>query len=127
MTRFQRQAARDAARRDDARAEARLKLGKHAQAYAGGTPATCGRAVFDDGTTGDAPTFRGRGAGGIGRSRRGTTTRKRDGGLVFVPYRDAEPKPRTEARSYGDNVGDALVGDTQASLVSRPASMPRPE
>jgi hypothetical protein len=113
MTKAQR--IRAARARDDARAETRMKLGLSANAYSGRTSATID----------DRPTFRGRGAGGIGRSRRGRTERTRDGGLRFVPFRDAEPTPRVPARSYGGPIGDALVPDTQASLVSRPASMPR--
>jgi hypothetical protein len=126
MTRYQREALQREARRDDARAETRMKLGVSAGAYAGRTPTTSGTVYTEDGYVADAPCFRGRGAGGIGRSRRGRSERKRDGGLRFVAYRDAEPMPRVEAKSYGGPIGDKLVTDTQASLVSRPASMPRP-
>jgi hypothetical protein len=119
MSRASRETLRRVAaeKRDDARAETRVALGEHAARYRGHTPHTI------DGR----PTFAARVGGFQNKSRRGRTERKRDGGMRFVPFLDAEPKERIEPRSYGENIGDALVADTQPSLVNRPASIPRPE
>lgn len=119
MTPFQRKALAAQERRDDARAETRLKLGKSAKAYAGTTP------VFIDGAT----VFNAREMGWNTRSRRGTVERKKGGGLRFIPARDSEPQARVQSRGYGADIGDALVGEKLVSvaLVNRAASMPRPE
>jgi hypothetical protein len=109
--------------RDDARAEVRIRLGSSANAYDGSTPRMIdGRSPFEA-----------RQVGWNTRERRGTTIRSgRKGGLKFVPHRDAEPKPRVAAKSYGDDVGDSLTREPdgfgpQVGLVNRAASLPRPD
>lgn len=118
MTPFQKKALAAQARRDDARAETRVRLGNSSRGYDGTTPA------FIDGRT----VFNARECGWNTRMRRGTVERKRGGGTKFKPYRDTDPPARVPAKSYGENVGHSLVNlDTQQSLVNRPASLPRPE
>lgn len=119
MTPFQRKALAAQERRDDARAETRLALGKNAKNYAGNAPAFIG----------DRAVFVAREMGWNTRMRRGTVERKKGGGLRFLPFRDSDPVRRAPSRGYGGDVGDALVGEklVSVSLVNRAASMPRSE
>jgi hypothetical protein len=119
MTSYQRKALAAQERRDDARAETRLALGKNAKNYAGNAPAFIG----------DRAVFNARELGWNTRMRRGTVERKKGGGLRFLPFRDSDPPVRAPSRGYGPAIGDALVGDAlvSVSLVNRAASMPRPE
>ena len=98
--------------REDSRAETRLALGPSLAKYRGHTPHEI------DGR----PTFAAR-VGGFGaRSRMGTTARRRDGGLTFVPDRgDVEPdaKPIATVMPMATIIGDAIVPVATLSSATR--------